>query len=109
VLDYPATLADVAVEGITGITAKVLQQAAAQKKRVKLVATAERDGERYRLSVRPTWLAVDHPLAQLGPTQMGIVYYTDIMGVISAAIVEETPLPSAAAMLRDVINIYRPG
>jgi hypothetical protein len=37
---------------------------------------------------------------------MGIVYHTDISGVISAAIVEETPLPTASAMLRDVVDIY---
>jgi homoserine dehydrogenase len=106
VLGYPATLDDVAVEGITDVTAETLRQAAAEGKRVKLVATAERDGDRYRLSVRPTWLEPDHPLAQLGPKQMGIVYYTDISGVISAAIVEETPVPTASAMLRDVIDIY---
>jgi homoserine dehydrogenase len=106
VLGYAATLADVAVEGITHVTAETLRQAAAEGKRVKLVATAERDGDRYRLSVRPTWLDPDHPLAQLGPKQMGIVYYTDISGVISAAIVEETPVPTASAMLRDVIDIY---
>ena len=106
VLDYPATLADVAVEGITHVTAEALRQAAAEGKRVKLVATAERDGDHYRLSVRPVWLDADHPLAQLGPKQMGIVYHTDISGVISAAIVEETPLPTASAMLRDVIDIY---
>lgn len=107
VLDYPATLTDVAVEGITGITVETLRQAAAEGKRVKLVAIAERDGDRYDLSVRPTWLDADHPLAQLGPKQMGIVYYTDISGTISAAIVEETPVPTASAMLRDVLSIYR--
>jgi hypothetical protein len=37
---------------------------------------------------------------------MGIVYDTDIYGTISAAIVEEEPIPSAAAMLRDLIGIY---
>jgi homoserine dehydrogenase len=106
VLNYPATLADVSVEGITGVTAETLRQASAQGKRVKLVAAAERDGDGYCLSVGPVWLAADSPLAQLGPKQMGIVYHTDISGVISAAIVEETPLPTAAAMLRDVVGIY---
>ena len=106
VLDYPATLADVTVEGITDITIRTLQQAIAEGKRVKLVAAAERDGDGYHLSVRPTWLDADHPLAQLGCWQMGIVYHTDIMGIISAAIVEETPLPTASAMLRDVLSIY---
>ena len=109
VLGYPATLADVAVEGITHVNPETLRQAVAEGKRVKLVATAERDGDRYDLSVRPIWLDADHPLAQLGPMQMGIIYYTDISGVISAAIIEETPVPTASAMLRDVVDIYSVG
>jgi homoserine dehydrogenase len=107
VLDYPATLDEVAVEGITGVTPDMLAEAASAGKRVKLVATAEREGEGYRFSVRPTWLEADHPMAQLRPKQMGIVYHTDISGSIAAAIVEETPVPTASAMLRDVIAIYR--
>jgi homoserine dehydrogenase len=107
VLNYPATLADMDVEGIVGLSVETVRQAVAKGQRVKLVATAERDGDRYRLSVRPTWLDAGHPLAQLGPKQMGIVYHTDIMGVVSAAIVEETPVPTAAAMLRDLIDVYR--
>jgi hypothetical protein len=37
---------------------------------------------------------------------MGIVYHTDIYGVISAAILETEPVPSAATMLRDLLSIY---
>jgi homoserine dehydrogenase len=106
VLGYPATLKDVHVEGILGVTADMLAQAIANGKRIKLVATAERRASGYDLTVRPIWLEVDHPLARLGPQQMGIVYYTDISGVISAAILEEMPLPTASAMLRDVVDIY---
>jgi homoserine dehydrogenase len=107
VLDYAATMDDVTVQGITGVTAETLRQAAAQGKRVKLVATAEgRDGG-YRLSVAPLKLEADHPLARLGAKQMGIVYHTDICGILSAAIVEATPVPTAAAMLRDIADIYR--
>ncbi|MBN1139095.1 MAG: homoserine dehydrogenase [Anaerolineae bacterium] len=104
VLYYPATLADVAVQGITGLTAETLRQAVVEGKRVKLIAAAERVGEHYRLAVAPTWLDLSHPLAQLGAEQMGIVYHTDVCGVLSAAIVEETPMPTAAAMLRDIIE-----
>lgn len=106
VLGFPASLQDVAVEGITGIDADLLGQAMAQGKRVKLVALAELEGEDYRLEVKPTWLDAHHPLAQLAAKQMGIVFHTDISGSISAAIVEETPLPTASAMLRDLIQIY---
>ena len=107
VLGVPATLKDVTVEGITGIGADLLSQAMAEGKRVKLVALAESEGDEYRLEVKPTWLDASHPLAQLGAKQMGIVFHTDISGSISAAIVEETPLPTASAMLRDLVLIYR--
>jgi len=106
VLHYPATPADVTVQGIAGLTVEVLRQAVAEGKRVKPIAVAEREGERYRLTVGPAWLDAGHPLAQLGAEQMGIVYYTDVCGVISAAIVEDTPMPTAAAMLRDVLDLY---
>ena len=95
-----------AVQAITGLTAKALKEAVAEGKRIKPVAVAERHEQDYRLAVGPAWLDASHPLAQLGAEQMGIVYYTDVCGAISAAIVEETPLPTAAAMLRDVIEIY---
>jgi homoserine dehydrogenase len=107
VLGYPATLADVEVEGILHLTPAMLRGAAAEGKQIKLVASAERTEGGVRLRVRPTGLAADHPLAQLGPNQMGIVYRTDICGVISAAIVEETPMPTAAAVLRDVVELFR--
>jgi homoserine dehydrogenase len=105
VLGYRATLDEVTVEGITAITRDDLLQAAAAGKRVKPLAVAEREGDGYRLDVRPTWLDAEHPMAQLGPKQMGIVYHSDISGSISAAIVEETPIPTASAMLRDVVAI----
>ncbi len=47
-----------------------------------------------------------HFLATLGRKQMGVVYHTDIYGTIMAAIDEPTPIPSAATMLRDIIDIY---
>jgi homoserine dehydrogenase len=106
VLHYPATLADVTVQGIAGLTADILRQAVTEGKRVKPIAVAERVGERYRLTVGPAWLDAGHPLAQLGAEQMGIVYHTDVCGVISEAIVEDTPMPTAAAMLRDVQDLY---
>ena len=106
VLGYPVGLNDVDVTGILGVTGEALKAAEQEGMRLKLVATAEADGDGYKLNVRPKRLAANHPLAQLGPKQMGIVYHTDISGSISAAIVEETPVPTASAMLRDVVEIY---
>jgi homoserine dehydrogenase len=106
VMDVPAKLEDVDRTGITGLSgADVL--AARQEGRVyKLVVTAERRADSgVDLRVAPTPLPANHFLARLGRKQMGIVYYTDIYGTVMAAIDEPTPLPSAATMLRDVLDI----
>jgi len=42
----------------------------------------------------------------LGQTEMGVVFETDIYGTITLKIDEPTPLPSAATMLRDLLDIY---
>jgi len=106
VLGQAASLEDVEVEGITGIGPGELKQAAASGKVIKLIARADREDGGYRLTVRPTWLEQSHPLARLTAHQMGIVYHTDINGTVTATIVEQDPMPTAAAMLRDLINIY---
>jgi homoserine dehydrogenase len=106
VLGQTASLEDVEVEGITGIRPEELKRATVSGKVIKLIAKAERENGGYRLSVQPTWLDRSHPLARLTAHQMGIVYHTDINGTITATIVEEDPLPTAAAMLRDLVNIY---
>jgi homoserine dehydrogenase len=107
VLQTPLTLQDLAIEGIRGVTQEMHQRAASQGERIKLLALAEETESGYEFSVRPTWLPAQHPLAQLRPKQMGIVYHSDISGVISASIVEETPVPTASAVLRDVVGIFR--
>lgn len=106
VLGYPATLDEVEVQGITHVTPEMLREAAAAGRRIKPLAVAERVGGRYALRVGPVALEASHPLALLGAEQMGIVYDSDINGIVTASIVEETPLPTAAAMLRDVLDIW---
>ncbi|MCX6029557.1 MAG: homoserine dehydrogenase [Chloroflexi bacterium] len=120
ILRQPATLADVQpVVGITSITAEQIRAGAAQGQVVKLVARAERTEDapdltgpedlsglsRYRLSVQPAWLPTDDFLASVSGWEMGIVFDTDIMGLQQLKVDERGPLPTAAAMLRDVINM----
>lgn len=107
VLDFPARLEDVNRLGITGLRAGELQAARSRGERYRLLALAERrpDGS-YALSATPTPLPSDHPLGRLGSKQMGVVFYTDIYGVITSIIEEPDPIPSAATMLRDVLDIY---
>jgi homoserine dehydrogenase len=109
VLGYPATLGDVTVEGIRDVDRETLAEAEAAGQRIKLVASAVWTGDGYSLAVGPRCLQADHPLARLGAKSMGIVYHTDINGRIAAFIEEESPQPTAAAVLRDVVDLFVQG
>jgi homoserine dehydrogenase len=106
VMEAPARIEDVERAGIGPAAGADVRAARQRGETYKLLATAERtpDGG-VRLRVAPTALPPDHFLAHLGRKQMGVVYYTDIYGTIMAAIDEPTPVPSAATMLRDVLDI----
>ena len=105
VLHRPTTLKDVTVEGIRGITPYDLRLAAEHRKVIKLIALAEKSGDDYHLSVRPTVLDKSNTLAKLGAGTMGVMYHTMHSGTIFAAIEEDDPYPTAAAVLRDVVTV----
>jgi homoserine dehydrogenase len=105
VLGQPTTLRDVHVEGITSLTADLLREAQQRGERIVLLCLAEQRDGRFALSVRPTPLPSYHPLARMTDNEMGVVYYTDITGAQTATTMEMDPVPTAAAMLRDVIDI----
>lgn len=106
ILGQPATLSDVVpIQGIGGITAEQIQEGARLGQVVKLVATAERVRDHYALSVEPVWLPSTEFLAGVNGWEMGIVFETDIMGVQQLKVDERGPVPTAGAMLRDVISL----
>lgn len=106
VLGYPARLADVRVTGIDGLAGKEHLLDPRWEEVYKLVARAERrpDGS-YKLTVGPEPLDGDHFLAGVSEWQMGIVFYTDIYEEIYLKIDEKGPTATAAAMLRDVLDL----
>ena len=107
VLFQPTTMDDIERTGITELAPEDIQSAQERGEQYRLLASAERgaDGS-YTLSVAPVPLSSDHPLGRLGRKQMGVLYETDIYGTITAIIDEPSPVPSAATMLRDVLDIY---
>lgn len=107
VLGVAASIDDVSRRGITELKAHNLRAAQTRGKRYRLLADAKRDAAgNYQLSVTPQPLPPEHPLGRLRRKQMGIVYETDIYGTITIVIDEPSPTPSAATMLRDVLDIY---
>ena len=55
--------------------------------------------------MEPTSLPADHRLARMSGGEMGVVYYTDIAGIQHATSEEGDAVPTAAAMLRDLISV----
>jgi len=106
VLGRPTKLADVVIEGIRHLTLEALTEARRQGCVIKPLAVAEWNGGDYALRVGPVALPEEHPLARTGMWDMGVVYTSDYMGVISAVIEEKGPVPTSAAVLRDMITIY---
>jgi homoserine dehydrogenase len=107
VMEFPVRLEDVDRTGISGVDIGALRAAREKGQVTKLLASAERlaDGQ-VSLRVAPAPIPPGHFLAALGRKHMGVVYHTDIYGTIMAAIEEPTPMPSAATMLRDILDIY---
>ena len=107
VMEYPARLEEVERTGIMALSGADVVAARRDGRVYKLLATADRlpDGS-VTMRVAPVPLPGEHFLARLGRKQMGVIYHTDIYGTIMAAIDEPTPLPSAATMLRDILDIY---
>ena len=105
VLGVPARLEDVNRTGIVGLSSQDIRSEIERGRQMRLLSTAIRTDSGYCLTVAPRALPSDHPLGRLGSKEMGITYYTDIYGTITAIIREETPLPSAATILRDIIDI----
>ena len=109
VLRRPTVLSDLSVKGIRDLTQRDLHAAAQRGERIVLLGLAERDSEieDWRLSVAPVSLPLAHPLARMSGDEMGVVYHTDIAGIIHASALETEATPTAAAMLRDVLDIVR--
>jgi homoserine dehydrogenase len=106
VLGIDATLADVAVTGIGHVTAADLAQEAQRGKTIKLLAMADRTNDGYSLVVEPTGVDADSFLGQCSGWEMGIEIESDLYGRMFHKIWEREPLPTAAAMLRDAVDIF---
>ena len=104
-LGVAVTLADVSVQGITAITAEQLAAHRAQGKVIKLVAEARQVAGGYRLSVAPLPLPASDFLAGCSGWEMGVEIHSDLYGKQFYKIWEREPLPTAAAMLRDLVNL----
>jgi homoserine dehydrogenase len=92
------------------LTLEAVLSARREGRSVKLLATAApgRHGGRWSLDVRPSLIDASHPLVHVNGTEKGITFLTDSMGSVTVTGGRSNPRGAAAALLKDIINIYRP-
>lgn len=101
ILGMSVTLEDIQVTGITALTRDFVMAEKKQGRRVKLVATAQEG----KLSVEPVSLPDSDFLAHCDGWEMGVEIHSDIYGKMYHKLWEREPIPTAASMLRDAVNI----
>ena len=103
ILDANISLEDISVEGIDKITAEMITTEASAGNTIKLVAIAEEG----HFSVRPMEQPKDSFLGSITGWEMGVEIHTDIYGISYHKLYEKEPIPTAASMMRDAVNIFK--
>jgi homoserine dehydrogenase len=98
---------DVDRRGITHITSPMVMNVRRAGKCLKLIGRAGLSHGRVRLSVAPEELALDHPLATVHGAEKAVTYETDTMGRVTVMGEQPSPTGTAAALLKDIINLNR--
>ena len=100
---------DVMVTGIEGIRPTEIQAVQKRGKVLKLIGSVEWQGHNLSLTVSPKELEREHPLAGINGSEKGISYLTDSMGRVNVTGGKSSPVGAAAALLKDLLNLYRQG
>jgi len=102
------SLAAVRREGIRNVGPDEMKKAASEGRRLKLLARYYRDKNgQAKAEVRVVAIDKTHPLYNVTGTNKGITFFTDTMGSITVTGGKSDPRGTAAALLKDIINIYR--
>jgi len=111
-MDTPFTPQQVERAGIREITSEMVQEATAQGKRWKLIASAEKAGETVSARVAPELVDASSPFYNLQGASAGLEFRTDVLGDLTIIESERAGMPSgpettAYALLADFINAVR--
>ena len=107
IFDISKSLSDVKVQGITQINPALIQESRIGGKKLKLLGRMSRKGEDISLEVVLEAVDKTHPLFYVDGTEKGITFETDTMSTITVIGGKSDPIGTAAALLKDLINIYK--
>jgi len=106
VLRLDLSLQDIKVEGITQIPPELPGMATKEGRELKLIGRIKRVAGRWKATVSPKAVDRSHPLFGVSGTNKGISFLTDAMGTITVTGGKSDPRGAAAALLKDIINIF---
>ena len=100
-------LADVSVKGITEITEEDLDYSKRLGYTMKLIGIAARDGDKVEVSVQPTLLNDNHPLAGVNDEYNAVYVYGEAVGETMFYGPGAGSLPTATAVVSDLVNVMK--
>lgn len=100
------TQKDIHVEGIANIHPEFLEDAKEKGKVIKLIGRFVQDGNTRILETRLSLIDPSHPLFGINGAKKGISFFTDTMDSVTVTGGKSDPRGAAAALLKDIINIY---
>ncbi len=98
---------DIYTEGISNIAPIDIEFASNLGYKIKLIAIARNDGKSVQARVHPTMLKSDHPLATVGDVYNAVYVNTDATGPTMFYGKGAGMMPTASAVLSDVIEAAR--
>lgn len=105
VLRQPACLADIQRKGLRDLAPGEPSAARQRGERILMVARAEAGEVGYRLCVGPEVIGPEHPFFHLKVGASGLWCETDIQGQQVVLNADQGPMGTAAALLRDAVEI----
>jgi len=103
--NFDGSIHDITIAGIQHVQPSQLAEARTRGNKIKLIATAEPDGDSWQLSVKPTEVEASSFLGTCDGWEMGIELNTDLYESICMKNYEADPLGTSAAVLRDAIDL----
>ena len=107
VMGLELRLSDISVAGIVDLPVELVGRTRSEEKSLKLLGSIRREQSGTIASVAPCPIDHSHPLFGVDGRAKGITYFTDTMGAVTIIGGKSDPRGAAAALLKDVINIYR--
>ncbi len=107
VMGADITLGDVEREGITGVTREDVEVALRDGQRIKLIASAKREGSRVIARVAPTRVSLTHPLASVMGATNALTLVTDHLGEVTIVGPGAGRVETGQAILSDLLAIHR--